>query len=167
MSIEYLAGLFDGEGSFCLQVVIRDTLPRKDGTKKGTKSVIITPRVVMKLYRGWEKVFPQFQELFGGKIYETKKGKEWQWSLQDKKSCLFVAQSLLPHLHIKKEIAERFIEAIEMFPERKAAKRNGERDWTPELTDKVAYIALTLNPDSARKSPKTIEYLKELEAIYG
>jgi hypothetical protein len=166
MSIEYLAGLFDGEGSFCFQVVIRDTIPRKDGTKKGTRSVIITPRVTMKLYKGWEKVFPLYQEFFEGKIYETKKGREWQWSIQDRKRCLKMAIAIQPYLKIKQDICSRFIEAIEMFPPLTANKRLGDRDWTPELTNKVAYIALTLNPETARKSPKTLEYLEELQKIY-
>lgn len=159
MDTNYLAGLFDGEGTFSIQVDMRRSSSGKD-------SVRFNPRMSMTIKYGKE-VLLEYVEAFGGTIYEYPDQGEYRWNLGTRKELLVAANQLLPHLRIKKKIAGRFIEALEIFPEKRASHRLGERSWTEEMVNKVAYIALTLNPDSARKSPKTIEYLKELEKIYA
>jgi len=159
MDTNYLAGLFDGEGTFSIQVDMRRSSSGKD-------SVRFNPRMSMTIKYGKE-VLLEYVEAFGGTIYEYPDQGEYRWNLGTRKELLVAANQLLPHLRIKQKIAKRFIEALEIFPEKRASHRLGERSWTEEMVNKVAYIALTLNPDSARKSPKTIEYLKELEKIYA
>lgn len=159
MSAEYLAGLFDGEGTFSIQVDMRKA-------SSGRDSVRFNPRMGMTIKYGKE-VLLEYIEAFGGTIYEYPEQGEYRWNLGTRQELLIAAKTLLPHLRIKKRIAERFIEALEIFPETRAKHRLGERSWTEEMVNKVAYIALTLNPESARKSPKSIEYLKELEQIYA
>lgn len=53
---------------------------------------------------------------------------------------------LLPYLTIKRQIAENFIAALNMWPSKKGVNFSaGERSWTPELRSKVVLIAKTLN----------------------
>jgi hypothetical protein len=163
--IAYLAGLFDGEGTCSIQVNIRETNERKDGTKNGVKSVHFNPRMSMSLKYGKE-VLQEFVEIFGGTIYEYPETGDYRWFLGKKVEEEKAIKTLLPYLRIKKRIAERFIEALETFPTTRGNRYNGERSWTEEMVNKVAYIALTLNPESARKSPKSIQYLEELKQMY-
>lgn len=162
----YLAGLFDGEGSFSIQVDTRRTKPRKNGVQTETVHIHCNPRMSMTIKYGKE-VLQELIEEFGGTVYDYPEQGEHRWFLGKREEQLVAAKALLPYLRIKKHICERYIEALEMFPTDRKDRYNGERSWTPELTNKVAYIALTLNPGSSRKSPKTIEYLEELKKIYG
>lgn len=151
--IQYLAGLFDGEGSFSIQVGLR--------TYKGGRSAWFNPSMSMHLYYG-SSVLEHFVERFGGSIYTHAKGGS-RWNLGQRVAVLAAARSLEPHLEIKRHIAQRFIAAVELFPSGKGAdRRAGERVWTPELSAQVAEIALTLNPPRSRKSNKTAECLAEM-----
>lgn len=152
--IIYLAGLMDGEGTFSIQVNRR--------FYKGTPSVHFTPRMTMTLKYGTETLNMLVEE-FGGKIYDYPEEKKW--SLGTVQSLKEATIKLLPYLTIKKRIAERFLEALEVFPNHRTGNSfKGERSWTEEMSRKVGEIALTLNP--YKKSPKTLEYLKELDIIY-
>ena len=162
MDISYLAGLFDGEGTFSIQVDMRKS-------SLGRENVRFNPRMSMTIKYGKE-VLLEYVEAFGGTIYEYPDQGEYRWNLGTRKELLIAANQLLPYLRIKQKIAKRFIEALEIFPDatlRGNKHLKGERSWTEEMVNKVAYIALTLNPDSARKSPKSVAYLKELEQIYA
>lgn len=158
-SVEYLAGLFDGEGSFSIQVGLRQR-------KSNPPSIWFNPCLSMTLYYGRE-VLELLQERLGGKcyVYPRSNGTGGRWCLGQKEKVLKVAKELQPHLEIKKDICGRFIQALELFP---AGKRiNNGRVWSPDVAVAVAEIALTLNPPRSRKSNKTLEYLtvfkKELE----
>src|SRR3990167_5986806 len=84
-SIEYLAGLFDGEGSFSIQVALRQH-------RKCRPSVHFSPSLSVNLYYGTE-VLRFFQERFGGHIYPYKKGKESaRWSLNRKDDVMLAAE---------------------------------------------------------------------------
>ena len=154
----YLAGIFDGEGTFSIQVNIR--------ARKGIKSVHLNPRMTMSLKDGGKEVMELLVNTFGGNYYDYK-GREdgmMRWALNKRLEIIKATNLLLPHLIVKKKIAQRFLEALEMFPENRQAHRLGMRSWTKETVMKVANIAFTLNP--YRKSKKTLDYLKELEKIY-
>jgi hypothetical protein len=153
--IEYIAGLFDGEGTFSIQLQL-------DVSKKGVQTVHFTPRMTMTLHYGTE-VLDELVGVLGGTIYPYKNGAR-RWSLGRRDEVTAAAKLLLPHLRIKQRIAEQFLEALAIFPTERADFRRGKRAWTLEMTLRVARIALTLNP--YKKSPKGIEYLKVLEAAY-
>lgn len=149
----------DGEGSFSIQVNVR-----KD--KHGNKSPNFGPRMSMGLKQDREgKALRRLQERFGGNIYTVKDG-TFKWYLGTRAELEIAANALKPFLDIKAEPCERFLEALSYFPTTRKAHAKGERSWTPEMTRKVARIALTLNPDGKPKT-KTLEYLKELDAIYS
>jgi hypothetical protein len=162
-SIEYLSGLFDGEGSFSIQVSLRQRNTRPP-------TIWFNPTLSVNLYYGYE-VLDLFKERFGGKIYNYQRGGERRgarWHLGRKDEALRVAKELQPHLEIKKEICERFIEALSLYPSRAGVNlQAGHRAWSTDIAVRVAEIALTLNPPRARKSNKTLAYLttfkRELE----
>ena len=156
VELSYIAGLFDGEGSFSIQVQIREY--------KDKESVRFNPRMTISLKDGGEAILPRLVEVFGGQIYEYyERGKMLRWNLSRREKLIKTTEQLLPHLKIKKEIAKRFLEALKLFPKRKNHLA-GERSWDKETTLKVAKIALTLNP--YRKSKRGLEYLDELKKIY-
>lgn len=166
-SLEYLAGLFDGEGSFSIQVGLRS----RNGWPP---SIWFNPCMSMQLYYGID-VLGFFQESFGGSIRSYSRGGEKRggvWRLGRHEALTIAAQSLEPYLEIKKSICARFLEALSMYPPRKGVDlMNGHRAWTPDLAVKVAEIALTLNPPRSRKCNKTLEYITEfkrsLELAHG
>lgn len=152
--LAYFAGLFDGEGSFSIQVNWR--------MYSGRRSAHFNPRMTMSLKYGVE-VLDELVMEFGGAVY--KYPDERKWCVSQRTLLKAAAEKLLPYLRIKRKIGERFIEALTYFPESRKAHRNGERSWSEGAVLKVAEIALTLNP--YKKSPKTLKYLNELRAIYG
>ena len=150
--IPYLAGLFDGEGSFSIQVGLRESRGRRPAAH-------FNPSMSVNLYYGTE-VLDLFVEHLGGTIYPYAKGGR-RWHLGRRVDVTAAAELLLPHLIVKRQIAERFLEALSLFPSMEGRQRKGyERVWTPELSVRVAEMALTLNPARARRSNKTAEYLE-------
>lgn len=155
--IEYLAGLFDGEGSFSIQIGLR-----------AGNTMWANPSMSVNLYYG-DEVLRHFIERFGGHIYSYQKagvacGR--RWNLGRREAVLVAARALEPHLEIKKDIARRFIQALLLFPAPRngPSRREGGRVWGLERSIAVAEIALTLNPARSRKSNKTAEYLEILRA---
>lgn len=157
-SIEYLAGLFDGEGSFSIQVNVTDY-------KHGGKTMHFSPKMTMTLQ--WNPgVIYALQHRFGGSVYTYKDG-SLRWSLGVKEKLVEAATALLPHLEVKKPVALLFLRALAQFPTtlKGISRKQGERKWTLEAALGVAEIALTMNPASARKSKKNLEYLEVVRAV--
>jgi hypothetical protein len=129
--IAYLSGLFDGEGSFCIQI------------QKRKKYRIFTPRLSMSIKYG-HQVLNKLVDNFGGKIYYYKDNMA-RWHLGSKDKIKAVTLLMLPYLVIKKEIAIKFLNALEIFPKTRKIK------WNQKMKDKVINIAIHLNPQSAQK----------------
>jgi len=159
--ISYLAGLFDGEGSFSIQVHIRSY------GFENKFYVNIGPKMTMSLRDGHE-VLELLQQTFGGQIYKYK-DETWRWNLSKKQSILNAVEELLPYLRIKKQIAEQFIEGVKLIPGMQDRKGRQRRRLTEETAIKLAEIALSLNPESARRTiellPKKLEKIKEVYKI--
>lgn len=156
--IAYLAGLFDGEGSFSIQV--------KTQKSKQTNPNFI-PKMTMTLKHGNE-VLDELVEEFGGSVYNYSGGFR-RYNLGKKELLKEATLKLLPYLRIKQDIAARFYEALCLFPGNYGiSKFDGERSWTPDLVEKVMEIAYTLNPQTARKCNKDLNYIKKFtEIIYN
>jgi hypothetical protein len=154
--LAYLAGLFDGEGSFSIQINIRQY--------KQKPSILLNPRMTMTLKYGSE-VLKEFKEAFGGQIYSYKdayKDGMVRWNLSKIFPLINATKLLLPYLRIKKDIANRFLSALQLIP-----YSHGERHgWNQEIAIKVAEIALTLNPVRSRKSSKSINYIETIKQAY-
>ncbi|MGH7204519.1 MAG: LAGLIDADG family homing endonuclease [Candidatus Levyibacteriota bacterium] len=154
----YLAGLFDGEGSFSIQVQIREY--------KGRKNVRFNYRMTLSLKYGAKPIMDLLIKNFGGQIYEYngKEGNMFRWNQSSRGSILRTCEYLIPRLRIKKVIGEKFVQALKIIPESRASHRTGQRSWTKEMVREVATIALTLNP--TRKSNKDLTYLSELDKVF-
>jgi hypothetical protein len=157
MQLAYLAGLFDGEGSFSIQVAIKNN--------NGVEAVNFSPKLSMTLKYGNE-VLKELQERFGGTIYPYADNTA-RWSIHGKATVKAAAEALMPHLRIKRKIAERFLHALSIFPEHRKAHGQGQRSWTDAMVREVAEIALSLNPIKRRKPRKNTEHvLDRLARIY-
>src|SRR4051794_16447725 len=125
--LAYLAGLFDGEGCFSIQVIIKE--------HRGIERVNLMPRMTMSLYYGLEALY-LLQETFGGAIYTYPDG--WRWNISRRSSVQFAATALQPHLVIKSKICERYLQALSYFPPIRERQWQGKRSWTNEAIIKVA-----------------------------
>lgn len=157
ISDEYFAGLFDGEGTFSIQVQIR--------AYKGVENAQFNPRMTMTLKYGHECLY-ELQRRFGGQVYEYGDGHA-RWNLSRREALIAAASALRPHLVIKGQICDAFLNALDCFPKTRAGvnQYGGERVWATEDVLFVARTALSLNP--YRKSPKTQAVVDRLEAIYA
>ena len=154
----YLAGLFDGEGSFSIQVGIREY--------KGVKNVRFNYRMTLTLKDGAEEPMRLLRKHFGGQVYEYGEGREktCRWNLSRRDGLLKACNKIMPHLRVKKEIGENFLRALNIMPEKRKNHKQGKRSWSKEMALEVAKIAIPLNP--YRKSKKDLSYLKEIEKVY-
>ncbi len=153
--LAYLAGLFDGEGCFCIQVKIRE--------HKGVKRIALTPRMTMSLYYGPEALH-LLQGAFGGAIYFYPDG-GMRWNISKRSSVQIAASALQPHLVIKSKICQRYLEALSFFPPIRERQWQGKRSWTNESILKVAEIAYTLNPICAKKAAKNAASLQQIKKM--
>ena len=158
--LSYLAGLFDGEGSFSLQALEREY--------KGTKWINFAPKMSMTLQEGNE-ILDLLKKELGGSIYSYDNGKTRRWNLFTRETCENATKILLPYLRIKKQIAKRFLKALSYFPKSRKSHSDHSRSWTAEMIRKVGMIAITLNPSTARRSklkPQDIDRLSEVYERY-
>ncbi len=152
--LAYLAGLFDGEGSFNIQVRIRE--------HKGIQRVAFTPRMTMCLYYGHDALHLLERE-FGGAVYKYADGAQ-RWNISRRRNVIYAAEALRPYLIIKAKICQRYLEALSLFPPIRHCWQ-GTRSWTNDMVLKVAEIALTLNPLCPSKTEHNLSYLERIRAI--
>lgn len=156
----YLAGLMDGEGTFSIQINIREY--------KGRENVLVIPRMSMSLKYG-NAVLDELVQAFGGKCYDYPATGMRKWALGRRALIETAARALLPHLRIKHRVCERFLEALALMPDitqRGHKHFDGERSWSTEQTLAVADIAFTLNPGGKRaeKARSAAAYINRLRA---
>ena len=157
--LAYLAGLFDGEGSFSIQVSIKSDMAR------GRERAWFNPRMTMTLKYGNE-VLEDLVSALGGKVYGSCRDGHRRWSLGKKAGLTVATNALLPYLRIKREIGERFLEALAIFPDRAGVSmKSGERIWSEKAVLDVARIALTLN-QGGKPAKRTLDFLDELEMAH-
>jgi hypothetical protein len=155
LTLAYCAGLFDGDGSFSFQMIIRRGA-------RGRRCLTIAPRLSMSLKYGGH-VLDDLVACFGGQCVEY--GSMRYWNLTRRTLVEEATRVLLPYLRLKRDIGLRFLEALELMPPQRAAHRRGERTWTEDAAVKVATIALTLNP--TRKSPKGAGYIAQVREVFA
>jgi hypothetical protein len=128
--IEYLAGLFDGEGSF--------SVTWKD---KGAY-VNFSLKMSMSLKFGHQAIY-ELQKEFGGSIYTYPDGCV-RWYLGQREQLIKATKSLLPYLIIKKEIAIKFLSILDLFPLKKGEYNN-------DVYNQIMTLGNCLNPNTAQK----------------
>jgi hypothetical protein len=152
--IAYLAGLFDGEGSFCIQVCFKKN-------KGYTKEYInFGPKLSISMLNG-EEVLRKFQDTFGGSVYYYNDGMV-RWYLGSLKEMLLATMLMMPWLIQKRKIAEVFAKTLLKFP----SYNKDVNGWSRELRLEVAETAFHLNPATARRTKKSPEqYLERIRSL--
>lgn len=127
--IIYLAGLFDGEGTICIQ---RDDRDRDGRKEKGWNTVY---NVTVRIGMIDQKSIQAYQDFFKlghvdcEKIYHAYRPM-YRWSARAKKDVVTILLQLAPHLRLKKEQA---LLALRFFEEAPAQRG---RFMTPETVAK-------------------------------
>jgi len=109
LSLEYVAGLFDGEG--CVNIV--------KSKRKGYKNYYF--QVWVAVYNSYKPVLEKLEKQFGGFVIPQQKHKDkshhltkWRWGLSGKETIEFLKQ-ILPYTVIKTEQIKLAIEFKENF----------------------------------------------------
>lgn len=175
LSIPYIAGLIDGDGSFQLQIKFRD---RKN------KTFQINPRVQIgfKYLPKEEKLLYQIQKYFNaGKIYISNKGKEnatMRWFTTNIDDHIKVCKLVIPFLELKKEQAKKLLSVCELMKsKRKKRYCKGLATSSFDIYSKtemlkIAEIATTMNVGTQTnrfrkaKGRDTQYYINQLQQIY-
>ena len=175
VTMEYIAGILDGEGSFGCQLKFSESPPRLRQ---------ITPRVMVGFKQSEKEValIDLIQRTFGvGKTYVVNDGKEnglirWQTSTTD--STLSVCKKVLPYLQLKDEQCKKIITIAELILSKKGLRyfkgpRTERKDvYTKEELKGIAVMATTMN--SGRQVTKyrdsigrnTEHYLNLIDRMY-
>lgn len=163
MDIRYVAGLIDADGSFCITMT--------DKRNKGTNNCLTVNWVVN--YRSiFEDVVRKVQSKMGvGAVYYSKGPKEdslgiWSWQTTNFKDTLKAAQRLYPHLCIKKEICQSFMDVLKKwmrYTDAAYVKRNQvtRPRW---LIEEVFDTALNLNKCVQTKTARRNK-IEKIEAM--
>lgn len=176
LSIPYIAGLIDGDGSFQLQIKFRD---RKN------KTFQINPRVQIgfKYLLKEEKLLYQIQKYFNaGKIYiSNKDDKEkavirfWTTNLAD---TIKVCEEIIPYLVLKKEQAKKLLSVCKLMRSKKSKRyckgltTTSFDIYSKDEMLKIVDIATTMNvgmqTNRFRKARgrDTQYYINQLRQIY-
>jgi hypothetical protein len=149
ITVEYIAGIVDGEGSFSLQIS-----PRK--WKDGRKGIGLNPRVQIGFKHDTyeEEVLIKIKEFFGGgKIYISNKGKPYAmmvlWTTSRNDTIMF-CEKLIPYLIIKKRQAEMLLEGCKLMRNRFEERggrfvQKGTKIYSKEDYIKLIEISTTMN----------------------
>lgn len=167
--LNYLAGLFDGEGSFSISLKLR--------YHKDRPWLNITPiaRIGMKKA---DKQLTELRDLIGvGSIYCSNKGEDKEiisWQTTRWAEVLIFAAITRPYLKFKQDQAEKMIKVCQLYLiEHGSSKRfEGKPTRPKEAVLEIIKTSLDLNPDSLqsqkRKEKKPLEYWKKvLDDIYN
>lgn len=162
--IEYWAGLFDGEGCFCICLNLR-----KHKLTRPWLNINFMARIGMKKS---ELLLNEFKEFVGvGKVYvsnKTKRKEIYSWQTTNIEETVNVAKKLLPYLSVKKEQAEKMINVCNLYNSNVDLKLRamGKPVRTKEVILKVIEVSINLNPNSEqaelRKNNKPMEYWKKI-----
>lgn len=170
--LEYLAGLFDGEGTFSIQVDFRWG-KKVDGHLE--RLIRFNPSMTLPQKRGYgntEEVMNLLVENLGGRIYNVKDRDMMRWTLGRIDNLKIIAPKLAPYLIVKRDVADKFITALSLFPSRKGvASSKKEKIWSVDLCIQVATIAYDLNhhygPEQGRFTRSFNDIVEEIKKIYG
>ena len=173
LSIPYIAGLIDGDGSFQLQVAIR---------KNGSFIINSRATIGMKHLPKEEKLLRQIQKYFNaGKIYVSNRGKEnavIRWMTTNVNETTKICKAVKPYLRIKEKQCQQLLWACELVESKKQKRyckgyltRSKDIYSKAEML-KIAKIATTMNAGMQTnrfrkvKGRDTQYYVDQLNEIY-
>ena len=155
LHMAYLAGLFDGEGSFCLC-----RQPNKAKAKDGHVNICIHPMVRIGMTD--EPIIKMIHETFKiGHSYDEGVRKDrphykimHRWNVISRDGCKEVIEKLLPYLRIKKKQAELVLQFCNEW--KIATVRYYRQD--PEILQKREELFLRVKELNRTGAPATTEY---------
>jgi len=144
--LAYMAGLFDGEGSFSFATNMSEG-------RQG-KTVRFMPATSLLLRYGSD-VLLLFRHRFGGCLHKDRHGMT-HWTLNRREAVRQVAICLQPWLRIKRWQCGLFLAGLDLLPGRPAkgsgiCYKHGQRSLTRENALRLAEIASTINPSTRFK----------------
>lgn len=152
--MSYLAGLFDGEGSFCIC--------RQPSTKSkdGHENIYLHPLVRIGMTN--KDVVKMIHETFKvGKFYNEGVRKDrpsykymYRWNVGSRKECIEVIEKLLPYLKVKKRQAELVLKFCKEWKD--ANIRYYRQD--PEILREREELFLMVKELNRTGAPATTEY---------
>jgi hypothetical protein len=139
--IIYLAGLFDGEGTICIQRDVRLT-DKETGRYKGA-TYTVTVRIgmierhaiemylnVFKVgYLDCEKTYHKFRPM-------------WRYSIRRREDVKFFIENISPFLRVKKPQAELALEYFKLFPKGHGYRSQGEKIWNEKEEFRIKMSSL-------------------------
>ncbi len=135
--ISYLAGLFDGEGTICIQ---KDSRPlAKDNGRNWNPIYNVTFRIGMID----QKAIEGFKEFFEVGFIDCEKTYHkfrpmWRYSIRAKHDAWMVIQLIRPFLRVKKPQADLALEFFNECPSKRGVY------LTPEILEKKEYFFLEM-----------------------
>ena len=163
LSMEYIAGLIDSDGSISISLS-RNRYKRK----KGTGGETIQPAFVVN-FRQVEQylwVVEELQETIGfGSIYLDKKKHIGQlmvsWQTTKEEDALAFCILIEPYLRIKKEQAQHMIEALEIWKSGRLGKKGAGYYHTEESKNEIIRISSLMNPSQQKESSRRNKEIRE------
>ena len=125
ISIQYIAGFFDGEG--CVSVSLNKTPKNSQTIYRIHLSVAQKTPEVIRAFRGF------------GSVYQTKAG-IWRWEIGGSGQCIKVIETMHPYLIVKANVALDLLERVVNRAGRDGAAGALSSDelWArQELVDKI------------------------------
>lgn len=124
LNINYVAGIFDGEGSIGIH---------KRHYESASRGYLYTPKLRLGMTGNGIKIVEMLQKQFGGfnhyRRYSGKNKDLLEWTLQSRKDTLSFLKKIVPLLFIKKEQGLKVIEFYEDGPSK-------QKDWkSNRMTD--------------------------------
>lgn len=154
--IKYDAGLVDGEGSFIISFSRRQRSP---------VGFLVAPSISMALFNAG-RVLAEFKRRFGGEIHPIHKQESHlgklpmdEWTLCGRDICKNFAESIAPHLIIKRGDCQIFLKILKLMSE-------GEH-YTKEGILKIARLRKGLNKYRQSRVWTLEKIERELENIGG
>lgn len=147
LSMEYIAGMMDADGSFSISL--------SDRRYKGN-AVCIGVALNLRQLTKYKHVLEDVQYTLGaGRIYAHVYNMS-TWQTTKVQEAIDVAKVMLPHLRVKKEICRNFISALEAWNDPKyrfkGNARKGKLTRPKELIEKMLDTAMNLNAGQQTKA---------------
>lgn len=140
--ISYLAGLFDGEGTICIQ---RDLRPLEKGTGRYNGA---TFTVTLRIGMIHNIPIESYKNFFGVGYVDCEKSYHkfkpmWRYSIRRRDDVKMVLEKLEPFLRLKKPQAQCALRYFAQFPKGKCYINQGKEIW--ELKEKYRIEMSSLN----------------------
>jgi hypothetical protein len=161
LSLEYIAGLIDADGSISISIS-KNRYVNKKGNSEPQFAFVMNLRFIPK----HREVLEAVQQTLGvGKIYEHKaysatSSAMLSWQTTTHFDTLWACTKLLPHLHLKKNEATLMIEALTAWLAFESRRKS------PELKEHIIEIANQMNTGQQKDTSRRNKDLREVSPAF-